>query len=334
LKKRRNRRPASSLSTNQLLVEMDGFSVNEGIIILAATNRIDILDPALLRAGRFDRQIIVDVPDRQGRREILAVHAAGKPLADDVDFDSIAARTSGFTGADLANLLNEAALLSARRRVSRIRMQEIDDAYDRIVTGGPNKRRKLTEKEKERIAIHEAGHALVSVHLPHADPVRKVTIIGAGRALGYVQFEPKQDKNMHSRTEITERIAGLLAGRAAEEIFLGDVSTGAGNDLERATTLARRMVTELGMDEQLGPVRLGTPMPENPLFGVPVSRTVSEETASLVDDAVRRLIMEAYDRATACLKQNQETLRRIVRVLLERESISGDELQHLVSAGA
>ncbi|HWI60736.1 MAG TPA: ATP-dependent zinc metalloprotease FtsH [Symbiobacteriaceae bacterium] len=313
---------------NQLLVEMDGFDTSEHIIVMAATNRLDILDGALLRPGRFDRQISVDPPDRVGRREILDVHAYGKPLGADVDLDRVAVMTTGFTGADLANLLNEAALLSARRRHAAIGMQEIRQAYERVVTGGPAQRKTLAPDEKVRIAYHEAGHAVVSRQLTHADPIEKVTIVPRGRALGYVMYQPQEDKNLHTRTEIMDRIVSLLGGRAAEEVLLGEVSTGAADDLERATDLARRMVTDLGMSPELGPVKLkADPLP---IYGMG-RPPISDRTAVVIDEVVRQLVTEAYQQALAHVREKRAELERVANALLEKESLDGREVESLLA---
>ncbi|MDF2629004.1 MAG: ATP-dependent metalloprotease FtsH [Symbiobacteriaceae bacterium] len=314
---------------NQLLVEMDGFDTAEHIIVMAATNRLDILDGALLRPGRFDRQISVDPPDRIGRKEILQVHAHGKPLADDVDLDRVAGMTTGFTGADLANLLNEAALLAARRRHPAIGMEEIRQAYERVVTGGLAQRKTLAADEKVRIAYHEAGHAVVSRQLTHVDPIEKVTIVPRGRALGYVMYQPQEDKNLHSRTEIMDRIVSLLGGRAAEQVLLGEVSTGAADDLERATGLARRMVTDLGMSPELGPVKLKVdPMP---VFGAMSTPPISDRTAVVIDEVVRQLVTDAYDRALALVREKRPELERVANALLEKESLDGREVENLLA---
>ena len=316
---------------NQLLVEMDGFSETEGIIVMAATNRLDVLDQAILRPGRFDRQIMVDPPDRAGRKEILEVHARGKRLTEGVELERIAAMTVGFTGADLANLLNEAALLAARRRLAAISLEELRSAFERVIAGGPSLKRAMVLEEKRRVAVHEAGHAVVSRHLTHADPIEKVTIVPRGRALGYVMYRPGEEKNLHSATEIMDRIVALLGGRAAEEVVMGEVSSGAADDLERATALARRMVMELGMSQEIGLVALGASgamtaatYPGNP-------RTMSDATAATVDHAVRRLVFEAYDRAVDLLKRHRDALERIAGALLERETLDGTELETMIA---
>lgn len=314
---------------NQLLVEMDGFSVNEGIIVMAATNRTDVLDTAILRAGRFDRQITVDPPDRQGRREILLVHALGKPLADDLEIDHIAGLTTGFTGADLANLLNEAALLAARHRKGAISMAEITAAFERVVTGGPALKRHLAQEERIRVAYHEAGHAVVSRSVKHGDRVAKVTIAPRGRALGYVMYTPREDQNLYSRSEIIDRIIVLLGGRAAEELVLGEVSTGASDDLERATGLARRMVADLGMSEAIGPVNVLTST--GPMAGWSRGPSVSERTVGAVDEAVRNLVLDCYHRALALVTERRDGLERIASALMERETLDGRDLDQLLA---
>ena len=314
---------------NQLLVEMDGFATAEGLIVMAATNRLDILDPAILRPGRFDRQIGVDPPDKQGRKEILAVHAAGKPLEADVDLEQIAAMTTGFTGAELANLLNEAALLAARRRRPDISTEELRMAYERIVAGGPALRRQMAPKEKLRVAFHEAGHAVVSRLLTHSDPIEKVTIVPRGKALGYVMYRPKEDKNLHTRAEIMDRIVGLFGGRAAEEVLLDEVSSGAADDLERATTLARRMVTELGMHPEIGPVNMK--MEQEAYYGMVGTKAVSNRTATVIDEAVRQVLLEAYDRAADLVRSNRESLEKVARALMEHESLDRKQLDDILA---
>jgi cell division protease FtsH len=314
---------------NQLLVEMDGFDTKENLIVMAATNRLDILDQALLRPGRFDRQICVDPPDREGRREILKVHAQNKPLAEDVELDRVAAMTVGFTGADLANLLNEAALLAARHRQEAVGMSELRQAYERVVTGGPAQKRTMTPAERHRIAFHEAGHAIVSRNLTHADPIEKITIVPRGRALGYVMYQPREDKSLYSRTEILDRMVALLGGRAAEEVLLGEISTGAADDLERATAMARRMVTELGMSSTIGPVAMK--LDPSPVYGSMGVKPVSDRTVVTVDEAVREFVTEAYQRATALVREKQADLERVAHALLDRESIEGSELDRLLA---
>ena len=284
---------------NQLLVEMDGFEANESIIIMAATNRPDILDPALLRPGRFDRQIVVDRPDREGRKAILAVHAKGKPLAPGVDLDTLAAQTPGFTGADLANLVNEAALLTARKRKRVIEMEELEEAVLRVIAGPEKKSRLLSEEEKLITAYHETGHALVAHYLPNADPVHKISIISRGQALGYTITLPTEDKFMVKKKEILDKLSHMLAGRVAEEIRFDDITTGASNDLQRATETARRMITQYGMSENLGPLTFGHD-PAQPFVGrdYGMGQEYSDETAEKIDVEIRRVVDEAYDTAS------------------------------------
>lgn len=312
---------------NQLLVEMDGFSTGEGIIVMGATNRIDVLDAAILRPGRFDRQIAVDPPDRQGRREILAVHARGKVLAPDVELDRLAAWTVGFTGADLANLLNEAALLAARQRKQAIAMPELRAAFERVVAGGPALRRMLSPDERFRIAIHEAGHAVVASQVAHGDPIEKVTIAPRGKALGYVLYRPGEEKQLHSRAEFMDRITTLLGGRAAEQVVLGEISSGAGDDLERATGLARRMATELGMSPEIGPVSIRQTPTQAPM----AVQTVSERMAMAVDESVRQLVTESYRRAMDLVQTRQGAVQRLASALVERESLDGVEVERLIT---
>lgn len=315
---------------NQLLVEMDGFDPNSGIIVIAATNRPDILDPALLRPGRFDRRIIVDNPDTKGRRAILEVHAKGKPVAEDVNLDVLAKRTPGFSGADLANMVNEAALLAARRDKRKITASEMDEAIDRVIAGPQRRSRVLTPKERELAAYHEAGHALLAKVVPGADPPHKVTILPRGMALGYVMYAPQEDKYTYTRQEILARITATLGGRVAEEIIFGEVTTGAQNDFEQATELARKMVTEYGMSDKLGPLSLGKR--HGPVFlgrDLVESRNYSEEIAYEIDKEIRRIIDECYEKARAAITQHREPLERIARALLEHESLEADELEHL-----
>jgi len=316
---------------NQLLVEMDGFNANEGIIVMAATNRPDVLDPALLRPGRFDRQIVIDRPDLKGREAILRVHARGKPLGEDVDLSVLARRTPGFTGADLENLMNEAALLAARRRKKAIGMQELEEAIDRIVSGPEKKSRVIGEKERERVAFHEAGHALVSSLLPGADPVHKISIIPRGAALGYTLQLPAEDRYLVTRSEILDRITALLAGRAAEELVFGEISTGAQDDLERSTKMARRMVMEYGMSEELGPLTFGTRQ-DTPFLGRDLARerNYSEEVAAAIDKEVNALITRLYQRALDLLRSHRQRLELLARRLMEKETLEGGELQELL----
>ena len=317
---------------NQLLVEMDGFDPNSGIIVIAATNRPDILDPALLRPGRFDRRIVVDNPDAKGRRAILDVHVRGKPIGDDVNLDALARRTPGFSGADLANMVNEAALLAARRGKKRIGREEFDEAIERVIAGPQRKSRILSAKERELTAYHEGGHALLGKLLPQANPPHKVTILPRGMALGYVIPLPQEEKYTLTRGEILANITAILGGRVAEEITFGEITTGAANDFEKATELARKMVTEFGMSDKLGPLTLGTK--HGPVFlgrDLVESRNYSDEIAYEIDKEVRRIIDECYSRARQVLNENKGTLERVAQALLERESLEGEELDALLS---
>ena len=315
---------------NQLLVEMDGFDVSGGVILIAATNRPDILDPALLRPGRFDRQIVVDRPDLQGRRAILNVHAKGKPLDHDVDLDVVARRTPGFTGADLANLMNEAALLSARRGGQQIDMRVLSDAMDRVIAGAERKHRLMSDKEKQVIAYHESGHALVGHLLPNTDPIHKVSIIARGRALGWTLALPTEDKYLNTRSELRDQLAMLLGGRTAEELIFGDPTTGASDDIDRATQIAMAMVTEYGMSEALGPRRLGHKSGEV-FLGKEMGHepNYSDQVASDIDDEVRRLIDEAHDEAAEILTLHRATLDRMAESLMEHETLDEDMLNEL-----
>jgi cell division protease FtsH len=315
---------------NQMLVEMDGFDANSGVILIAATNRPDILDPALLRPGRFDRQIAVDVPDLLGRRDILAVHAKGKPLADGIDLVSIARRTPGFTGADLANVLNEAALLTARTNQTLITYEILDEAIDRVI-GGPQKRTRVM-KDHERLitAYHEGGHALVAAALPHTDPVHKVTILPRGRALGYTMVLPEEDKYSTTRSEMLDQLAYMLGGRAAEEMIFHDPTTGASNDIEKATSVARKMVMQFGMTERLGAVRYGQDTGEV-FMGRDVghSRDYSEEVAAAIDEEVRTFIDIAHHEAFEILQDNREVLDALVVELLDKETLNREEIEQI-----
>ncbi|HXR71481.1 ATP-dependent zinc metalloprotease FtsH [Actinocrinis sp.] len=307
---------------NQLLVEMDGFDVKGGVILIAATNRPDILDPALLRPGRFDRQIAVDAPDLNGRQQILQVHAKGKPLAQGVDLMAVARRTPGFTGADLANVLNEAALLTARTDKKLIDNFALDEAIDRVVAGPQKKTRLMSEHEKKITAYHEGGHALVAHALPNTDPVHKVTILPRGRALGYTMVLPDEDKYSTTRNELLDQLAYALGGRAAEELVFHDPTTGAGNDIEKATKLARAMVTQYGMTERLGTIKLGQDSGEVFLGrDMGHQRDYSEEVAAIVDEEVKKLIETAHDEAWEVLVENREILDRLVLELLEKETL-------------
>jgi cell division protease FtsH len=316
---------------NQLLVEMDGFDTKTGVILMAATNRPDILDPALLRPGRFDRQVVIDRPDLEGRRAILAVHARGKPLDPDVDLDVVARRTPGFTGADLANVLNEAALLAARRERRAVTMNELEEAIDRVLAGPERKTRLIGEREKRVIAYHEAGHALVGHVLPNADPVHKISIIPRGRALGYTQTLPTEDRFLVTRSEMIDELAMLLGGRVAEEMVIGDITTGAQNDLERATKVARGMVTEYGMSDRLGPLTLGQRQGEVFLGrDFATHPDYSDQVAFEIDSEVRRLIDEAHDEALEILQVERPKLDEIAAALIERETIEKEDLVSLL----
>jgi len=310
---------------NQLLVELDGFDTKGGVIVIAATNRPDILDPALLRPGRFDRQIVVAQPDLAGRKGILRVHARGKPFGGDVELDMIARRTPGFTGADLANVINEGALLTARWNQHQISMAALEEAIDRVTAGPKRKSVLLSEKERKIIAYHEGGHALVGHALPHADPVHKITIIPRGRALGYTASAPTEDKFLVSRVEMMDQLAMLLGGRTAEELVFHEPTTGAANDIEKASSIARGMITEYGMSERLGARRFGTGDGE-PFLGREMShsRDYSEEIASTIDDEVRRLIESAHDEAWEILVQYRDVLDDLVLQLMEQETLSRD----------
>ncbi len=320
---------------NALLVEMDGFSVNEGIIIIAATNRPDVLDPALLRPGRFDRQIAIDRPDLKGRLEILKVHVRGKPLDDDVDLEILAKRTPGFTGADIENLVNEAALLAARKQKKKISMDELELAIDRVLAGPEKKTRIISEKERKVVAVHEAAHALVAHLLPHTDPVHKVSIIPRGGALGYVLQLPLEDRYLVTKSEIYDTITAALAGRAAEEMVFGEVSTGASDDLEKATKMARRMIMEFGMSEKLGPLTFGTKQ-DHVFLGRDIARdrNYSEEVAAAIDREVRNVVSGCYEKAKTILEKHSAKLHEIARVLLERETLEGQELEELLGVEA
>ena len=316
---------------NQLLVEMDGFGVNEGIIIIAATNRPDILDPALLRPGRFDRQIVVDRPDVRGREEILKVHVKGKPLAKEVDLDVLARRTPGFTGADLSNLVNEAALLAARRNKKRVEMGEMEEAVERVVAGPERKSRVISDKEKRLTAYHEAGHALVGMLLDHTDPVHKVSIIPRGRAGGYTLMLPKEDRYYATRSELLAQLKVFLGGRVAEAVVLNEISTGAQNDIERATELVRKMICEYGMSETMGPIAFGKKQ-EQVFLGRDISRdrNYSEEVAHSIDKEVRKMVEEAYNGVESILRENIEQLHVIAAALIEKETLEAEELLRLV----
>ncbi|WP_299056542.1 ATP-dependent zinc metalloprotease FtsH [uncultured Nocardioides sp.] len=307
---------------NQLLVEMDGFDVRGGVILIAATNRPDVLDPALLRPGRFDRQIQVDAPDLNGRHQILKVHSRGKPIADDIDLLSVARRTPGFTGADLANVLNEAALLTARDSAKRITNESLDEAIDRVIAGPQRRTRLMSEKEKLITAYHEGGHALVAAAMPTTDPVHKVTILPRGRALGYTMVLPDEDKYSQTRSEMLDKLAYMLGGMAAEALIFHDVTSGAGNDIDKATNLARAMVTQYGMTERLGAVKLGSDNNE-PFLGRDMghSRDYSEQTAAAVDEEVKNLLVTAHHEAFEALERNRDVLDALVLALLDKETL-------------
>jgi len=325
---------------NQLLTEMDGFEGNTGIIIIAATNRPDVLDAALLRPGRFDRQVVVDRPDFAGRLEILNVHARGKTLSKDVDLEKIARRTPGFTGADLANLLNEAAILAARRNLTEISMDEVNDAIDRVLAGPEKKDRVMSEKRKTLVAYHEAGHALVGALMPDYDPVQKISIIPRGRAGGLTWFTPSEDRmdsGLYSRSYLQNQMAVALGGRLAEEIIFGEeeVTTGASNDLQQVARVARQMVTRFGMSDRLGPVALGRS--QGGMFlgrDIMAERDFSEETAAAIDDEVRNLVEQAYRRAKAVLLENHAILDKLAEMLIERETVDAEELQDLLESNS
>lgn len=319
---------------NQLLVEMDGFSANEGIIMIAATNRPDILDPALLRPGRFDRQIVVDRPDIKGRQEILKVHVKGKPMGEDVELEVIAQRTPGFTGADLSNLVNEAALLTARRDKKVINMPEMEEAAERVIMGPERKSRVISDKEKRLTAYHEGGHTVVGMLLEHTDPVHKVTIIPRGRAGGYTLSLPKEDKYYATRSEMLDELKVLLGGRVAEAIVLKEISSGASNDLQRATALARQMICEYGMSENIGPVTFGHRQ-DQVFLGRDIARDkdYSEEVAAEIDKEVRSFMENAYAATEKLLQDNLDTLHVIAQALIERETLEEDEIDQLVKYG-
>lgn len=316
---------------NQLLVEMDGFGANEGVIVIAATNRPDILDPALLRPGRFDRQVTVNYPDTKGRVAILKVHAKGKPIAPDVDFESIAHATVGFTGADLENLLNEAALLAARTGKKAITMAEIDEAALKVEVGSEKKSHKMNEKAKRLTAYHEAGHAVSNFYLDHVDPVHQISIIPRGMAGGYTLHRPTEDKNYTSKNEMLDSLVGLLGGRVAEALVIGDVSTGASNDIERATEIARSMVTKYGMSDKLGPIAFGDQ--SNEVFlGKDFNhvRNYSESVASQIDEEIERIVKDAYSRTKEILSEHIDKLHAVAQVLLKEEKIDGKEFEAIM----
>jgi cell division protease FtsH len=316
---------------NQLLVEMDGFEPNSRVVLISATNRPDVLDPALLRPGRFDRRIQVDNPDVKGRIAILKVHMRGKPLDDDVDLEVLGRRTPGFSGADLSNLANEAALLAARRDREKIGMAELEDSVERVVAGPERKSRIISEQERKVLAQHEVGHAVLAELLPHADPVHKVSILQRGLALGYTLQLPQEDRYIMSRSELLERIAVFLGGRVSEELTFQEISTGAADDLKKATELARRMVTDFGMSQALGPISLGRKS-EQPFLGRDLmeDRNYSEQVASAIDKELSTIIEDCYERAKALLTEHTDDVRRVVEVVLARETLSGDEIRAIM----
>ena len=318
---------------NQLLVEMDGFSANEGVIVIAATNRPDVLDKALLRAGRFDRQIVVGAPDVKAREEILNVHARKKKLADDVELSTIAKNTAGFVGADLENILNEAALLAARRDKAEIGMAEIEDAMIKVTMGPEKKTRVISDKEKKLVAFHEAGHAVASHFLETQDDVHQISIIPRGMAGGYTMYRPSEDRSFMSKSEMEEQIISLLGGRVAEALVLGDISTGASNDIERASKIARAMVTKYGMSERLGAITFGSGQ-EEVFLGRDFTqqKNFSEETSGLIDEEVKRIIDTAYKRTEDILNENMGKLQSVANVLLEKEKIDGEEFEGIMNS--
>ena len=315
---------------NQLLVELDGFEGNTGVIVMAATNRPDILDPALLRPGRFDRQITIDAPDIEGREAILEVHSKGKPLAEEIHLEVLARRTPGFTGADLANLINEAALLAARRRKKEITMLELEEAIDRVIAGPERRSRVMSEEERKVIAYHETGHALVGYALPQADPVHKVTIVARGRSLGHTLALPTHDKYISKRSELVDQLAMLLGGRTAEELIFADPTSGAANDIEKATTIARRMVMEYGMSDELGPMQYGRPTGEV-FLGRDYHRQqdYSDEVAAFIDAEVRKMINAAHVEARTILERHKDAMERMVTELLDHETVDRDRVAEI-----
>ena len=319
---------------NQLLVEMDGFGANEGIIMIAATNRPDILDPALLRPGRFDRQIVVDRPDIKGRQEILKVHVKGKPISPEVELGVIARRTPGFTGADLSNLVNEAALLAARKNKNKIDMPEMEEAAERVIMGPERRSRVISDKEKRLTAYHEGGHTLVGMLLDNTDPVHKVTIIPRGRAGGYTLSLPKEDRYYATRSEMLDELKVLLGGRVAEALVLKEISSGASNDLQRATSLARQMICEYGMSPELGPMTFGHRQ-DQVFLGRDIGRDkdYSEEVAAKIDKEIRKFIDEAYQKTESLLNENMDKLHLIADALIERETLEGEEIDQLMKYG-
>ena len=317
---------------NQLLVEMDGFIVNEGIIVLAATNRVDILDPALLRAGRFDRQIVVNVPDVKGREDILKVHAKGKPLGSDVDLKVIAKRTPGFSGADLENVLNEAAILAARFRKNAITMAEVEEAITRVIAGPEKKSRVITEKDKMVTAYHEVGHAICAKVLPNCDEVHEISIIPRGMAAGYTMTLPNENENHYFKSKMVVEMTMMLGGRAAEALVLGDITTGASNDIERATNMAKAMIVKYGMNEQIGPVFHGNN--QEVFLGKEIvqSKSCSEEVSAQIDAELKKQLTACMDKATEILRENMSKLHSISKALMEKEKLTGEEFEELFNA--
>ncbi|HBY98411.1 MAG TPA: cell division protein FtsH, partial [Chloroflexi bacterium] len=318
---------------NQILVEMDGFDTDTNVIVVAATNRPDILDPALLRPGRFDRRVILDRPDIRGRRAMLTVHTRGKPLARDADLDTVARGTPGFTGADIENLVNEAAILAARRNKKAIGMTELQEAVERVLMGPERRSRLMTEDERQLTAYHEAGHAVVMYYLPLSDPVHKITIIPRGQAGGYTMYLPEEDRTLESHNRFMDRLAGALGGRAAEEIIWGDVSTGASNDLEHVTQLARSMVTRYGMSEKLGPLTFGD-RDELVFLGREISeqRNYSEKVARDIDAEVKRIVTTAYQTALNVLTEHRDRLEALAKRLLEAETVDREEFAAIMAS--
>jgi cell division protease FtsH len=318
---------------NQLLVEMDGFESNEGVILIAATNRPDVLDPALLRPGRFDRQVVVPRPDIKGRRTILEVHARKVPMADSVEMETVAKGTPGFSGADLANLINESALLAARANKELVDMDDLEAAKDKVLMGAERRSMVITEKEKKVTAYHEAGHALVALKIPGSDPVHKVSIIPRGRALGVTMYLPTEEKYSENKEGLLSSMCALLGGRAAEEIFLGSITTGASNDIERVTGLARKMVCEWGMSDKLGTLAFGEK--EGEVFlGKDMGhvKNYSEATAQMIDEEIRRIVTESYDKTCSILSDNKDILEQMAQELLERETIDAKDIARIMGA--
>jgi cell division protease FtsH len=320
---------------NQLLVEMDGFSTNEGIIVMASTNRPDILDPALLRPGRFDRHILIDRPDVKGREAILKVHIKGKPLADDINLEVLAKRTPGFTGADLANMVNEAALLTARRNKKLIGMEEMEESIERVIAGPEKKTRVISEKEKKLVAYHEAGHALVSYFLPNTDKLHKISIIPRGRAGGYTLLLPEEDRNYITKSYLLDEVATLLGGRVAEALVLNDISTGAQNDLERASGIVRKMITEYGMSDELGPMTFGHKS-EEVFLGRDISRdrNYSDAIAFAIDKEASQYMEASYNKAEKILLDNMDKLHKVAERLMIEETMEADEFEAIMTGQA